>query len=465
MSVSIWWIRRDLRLDDNAALQAARTGSDSLLPVFILDPHLLNLKAEKRQQFLFEGLRALDVALQRRGSRLVVRAGPPQEALARLVTETAATALFAEEDYSPYARQRDAAVAAELPLHLAPGLTVHHPQATRKSDGSPYTVFTPFSKAWKALPWPGAPAPLPPGPLPALPRVESLELPSSRPLALFPAGEQEAQRRLASFLSDGVYRYHLERDRLDLESTSLLSPYLRFGMLSIRRAVADLQTVMENEPDAEAHRGGETWLNELIWREFYQCILYFYPEVLQNAFNLRYRHIAWHQAPEALQAWQEGRTGYPVVDAAMRQLAHTGWMHNRARMITASFLAKDLLINWQAGERWFMQHLVDGDPAANNGGWQWTAGVGTDSAPYFRVFNPVLQGQKFDPQGSYVRQWLPELEQVPDDFIHQPWRMAAELQQRAGCIIAKDYPAPIVEHRLARQRALAAYQAAGAPTG
>ncbi len=219
---------------------------------------------------------------------------------------------------------------------------------------------------------------------------------------------------------------------------------------------------MENEPSRGT--GARTLVNELIWREFYSAFCTSIRSIAKRLQPALPPHCL-APAPEALQAWQEGRTGYPVVDAAMRQLAHTGWMHNRARMITASFLAKDLLINWQAGERWFMQHLVDGDPAANNGGWQWTAGVGTDSAPYFRVFNPVLQGQKFDPQGSYVRQWLPELEQVPDDFIHQPWRMAAELQQRAGCIIAKDYPAPIVEHRLARQRALAAYQAAGAPTG
>ncbi len=199
-------------------------------------------------------------------------------------------------------------------------------------------------------------------------------------------------------------------------------------------------------------------MNELVWREFYSAILYHFPYVRQMAFRPAMRQISWRNDPADFAAWAAGRTGYPVVDAAMRQLNTTGWMHNRARMIVASFLTKDLLVDWRWGERYFMQQLLDGDPAANNGGWQWTAGTGTDAAPYFRVFNPVLQGIKFDPQGAYVRRWTPELAAVPDEFIHTPWKMPVELQRSAGCIIGKDYPAPIVDHAAARQRVLAAYR-------
>jgi deoxyribodipyrimidine photo-lyase len=228
-------------------------------------------------------------------------------------------------------------------------------------------------------------------------------------------------------------------------------------MISVRQATISAQSAIEIAPNAQARKSAETWLNELIWREFYINILHHFPRVRGHSFRSEYDRIGWDNEQTAFTAWCEGRTGYPVVDAAMRQLAQTGWMHNRARMIVASFLVKDLLIDWRWGERWFMQHLVDGDPAANNGGWQWVAGTGTDAAPYFRVFNPVLQGQKFDPQGAFVRRWLPELNQVPDKFVHHPWTMPMEEQQKAGCLIGPDYPAPIVDHGQARQRALAAF--------
>jgi deoxyribodipyrimidine photo-lyase len=205
-----------------------------------------------------------------------------------------------------------------------------------------------------------------------------------------------------------------------------------------------------------------TWLNELIWREFYISILMHFPEVRRRSFREVYRHLLWDNDREAFLAWQEGRTGYPIVDAAMRQLLATGWMHNRARMIVASFLTKDLLVDWRWGERHFMQHLIDGDPAANNGGWQWTAGTGTDAAPYFRVFNPVLQSNRYDPEGAYIRRWVPELADVPDEVIHHPWTMSRAQQERSGCIVGLDYPAPIVEHKVARERAIAAYDRARA---
>jgi deoxyribodipyrimidine photo-lyase len=236
-------------------------------------------------------------------------------------------------------------------------------------------------------------------------------------------------------------------------------------MLSARQAAAAAPLAMERAPDAAARQGAETWLNELIWREFYIHILHHFPHVRRHSFRPELEAIPWANDEAAFAAWCAGRTGYPVVDAAMRQLAETGWIHNRARMIVASFLVKDLLIDWRWGERWFMQHLLDGDPAANNGGWQWTASTGTDAAPYFRIFNPVLQGQKFDPDGAYVRPWLPELAGVPGEFIHQPWAMPVEMQRRARCVVGQDYPAPVVDHTQARERTLAAYGQARQASG
>ncbi len=461
MSASVWWIRRDLRLDDNPALNAALEQGSTVIPVFILDERLLRVSAPARQSFLFDGLRHLDADLRQRGSRLVVRAGPPETVLAGLLAESGTRAIFAEEDFTPFARRRDALVSAKLPLQLVSGLTVHHPQAVLKPDGRPYTVFTPFSRFWRALPLP-QPRPARSGALPPVPDLPSLPIPESAPGPFFPAGETEARRRLSAFLDGPVFEYAADRNRLDLDGTSVLSPYFRFGMLSPARALHACLLAARTAPDEPARRGCETWINELVWREFYQSILYHFPHVLQTAFNPALRAVPWRDSPADLQSWQQGRTGFPVVDAAMRQMLETGWMHNRARMIVASFLVKDLLINWQAGERWFMQHLVDGDPAANNGGWQWTAGTGTDAAPYFRIFNPVSQGKKFDPDGLYVRRWVPELANVPLEYLHEPWLMPEDIQQGSDCRIGWNYPTPIVDHAAARPRALAAYQASRA---
>ena len=228
-------------------------------------------------------------------------------------------------------------------------------------------------------------------------------------------------------------------------------------MLSARQAAWAARQAIEQAEDSPVQRSAETWLNELIWREFYVTILLHFPQVRRAAFRPRLLNITWRNDPAEFTAWTDGRTGYPVVDAAMRQLNTCGWMHNRGRMITASFLTKDLLVNWRWGERYFMQHLIDGDPAANNGGWQWTAGSGADAAPFFRIFNPTLQALKFDPQGAYVRKWVPELALVPDEYIHEPWKMPLPLQRQANCRMGRDYPAPLVDHAAARQRALNAY--------
>ncbi len=445
---ALWWIRRDLRLHDNPALQAA-LGHGAVLPVFVLDPALAGQSA-RRQAFLWGGLRALDAGLRQRGSRLVVRRGEPAAVLRELLAETGAAAIHAEEDYTPYARSRDAAVARSLPLELVQGQTVHHPLAVLKPDGRPYTVYTPFSRAWKAL-LPERLALLPaPGRIPSAQAEPGVELPEVSGEALFPAGEEEALRRLERFAASPIQHYAETRNRPGLDGTACLSPYLRFGMLSMRQAAAAGLAAMQAAPDGAARQSAETWLNELIWREFYIGILYHFPHVRHTAFNASLAKIPWRNEAGEFEAWKSGQTGVPLVDAAMRQLLATGWMHNRARMLAASFLVKDLLVDWRRGERWFMEQLLDGDPAANNGGWQWTAGTGTDAAPYFRIFNPVLQSVKFDPHGDYIRRWVPELAHLAEDVIHAPWEKG---------IKAPGYPEkPLVEHARARAQALAAYQ-------
>jgi len=466
VTVALWWVRRDLRLADNRALEAALAAADQVIPVFVLDPTLLNSPraGPKRVAFLFGGLRQMDGALRARGSHLIIRHGDPPDELTALLAESGASAIFAEEDFSPYARLRDARVAEHLPLNLVAGPIVHLPGTVLKADGRPYTVFTPFSRKWRALPPPGNGEIIsPPDRLSTPPGLRSLPIPSEpglSPGVPFPPGEGEAIRRLTSFAGGEdapIHRYATTRDRLDEEGTSRLSPYLRFGMLSARHAISAARNAIHTAPGTSSREGADSWLNELIWREFYVHILYHFPHVVEESFRENLRDVPWENDEAAFAALCEGRTGYPVVDAGMRQMVQTGWMHNRARMIVASFLVKDLLIDWRWGEQFFMQHLVDGDPAANNGGGQRTACTGTDAAPYFRVFNPVLQGKKHDPEGTYVRTWVPELRRVPDRYVHQPWKMPPDGQRAAGCILGQDYPAPIVDHAWARERALAAY--------
>ena len=437
---SIWWIRRDLRLTDNPALHSALDAGD-VIPVFILDP-AFSAQSPRRRSFLYEGLSSLNKNLQTRGSYLVIRTGKPVDVLRQLIQEANATAIFAEEDYTPYARKRDSQIASQLPVQLILGQTVHHPEFVKKADGKPYTIYTPYSKIWKSLlqeikliPAPkniNTPAGIQSDPIPAF---------ESNPL--FPAGEAEALKRLKDFASKRIFAYDEARNRMDLDGTSSLSPYLRFGMLGLRQAVSAAR-----QASAES-RGAEVWLNELIWREFYIQILYHFPHVSQNAFNASLANIPWRNNESEFSAWKNGLTGMPIVDAAMRQLKKTGWMHNRARMIVASFLVKDLLIDWRWGEAWFMENLLDGDLAANNGGWQWTAGTGTDAAPYFRIFNPVLQSAKFDPDGNYIRKWVPELSGLNAKGIHTPWGFDIKIP---------GYPErPIVDRGIVKERTLKAY--------
>jgi deoxyribodipyrimidine photo-lyase len=447
---AIWWIRRDLRLTDNAAFHAALDAAGaagSVIPTFIIDPAFSRSSA-RRKDFLFEGLHALDKDLRARGSYLLIRSGEPFASLKKLLSETKAEAIFAEEDFTPYARKRDEKIAHFLPLDLIQGQTVHHPVSVLKSNGKPYTVYTPYSKVWKSkLP---ASLTLLPAPEQITTRagIPGEPLPKYRVSPLFPAGEQEALVRLEEFLHQRIYAYSENRDRMDLEGTSALSPYLRFGMLGLRQAVQSARRALSGAKNAAYKRSAETWLTELIWREFYIQILYHFPHVSKTAFNPSLANIPWRNNESEFEAWKEGRTGVPIVDAAMRQLKEIGWMHNRARMIVASYLVKDLLIDWQRGEAWFMENLLDGDLAANNGGWQWTAGTGTDAAPYFRIFNPVLQSAKFDPNGEYIRKWVPQLRKLDTRDIHAPWEKGIKVN---------GYPErPIIERD--KERTLQAYQ-------
>lgn len=484
----IWihWFRRDLRVRDNPALHtAAVRGNGRVIPLFILDDSILHASrtGAARIAFMIDALRDLDASLRTRGSRLVVRRGRTLDVIRDLVQETGATGVAWNRDYTPFARRRDTQVEALLrdlnvETFSAEDAVILGPDDVRTDAGRPYTVYTPYWRRWRALVEQRRDALLHEFDAPLLhpvpDHVVDLAIPDVADLGITvsqripPGGETPGAARLAAFIDlAGDYSiagYAEGRNLLAEPATSRLSPYLRFGCVAPRQALRAALRLLDQRDDnqniARIARSIETWIGELAWRDFYYQILWHYPHVLRRSFKSQYDTLAWENDTALFDAWKEGRTGYPIVDAAMRQLNQEAWMHNRARMIVASFLTKDLLIDWRWGERYFMQQLVDGDHAANNGGWQWSAGTGTDAQPYFRIFNPVSQGQKFDPQGAYVRRYLPELAQVSDRYLHAPWTMPRAEQQRCGVVVGRDYPAPIVNHAERRMRALSLYRTA-----
>ncbi len=465
MSAVIHWFRRDLRLHDNTALQAALESGQTVIPLFVFDPAILKSQrtGAPRLKFMLRSLEALDHTLHQYDTKLLIRQGSPAKIIPALIEETGAQALYFNRDYTPFALRRDEALRTGLLIEVCDfdDAVILPPGVVLKDDDTPYTVYTPFMKRWKSLPKP-EPATFKPGRFHDLVGINSGWLPSLGDLGFADtiempeASEEVAQKRLAAFVARPVYHYGETRNSLVADpfhdermAVSCLSPYLRLGQLSPRQCYWAARAAFDAAPDEVSRQSVETWINELIWREFYIHIMFHFPHVDQRSFRPQFESIEWENDREKLQAWKEGRTGYPAVDAAMRQLQAIGWLPNRARMMVASFLTKDLLIDWRAGELHFMQHLIDGDPAANNGGWQWSAGTGTDAQPYFRIFNPISQSKKFDPEGNYIRHWLPELRDVPDRYIHTPWLMETPPQ---------DYPTPIVDHREARESALKAYR-------
>jgi deoxyribodipyrimidine photo-lyase len=455
------WFTRDLRVHDHPPLRAALDRGERVVPVFCFDDRLLSGRnaSGPRTQFMLECLHDLD---ERLGGLLVIRRGPPERELPALAREAGADEVHFSADSSPFARRRIERV--ERALEEAGVACVAHPglhavddlAGMRTQAGKPYTVFSPFHRAWLQVPRRevvGRPRSL--GSLPSglrkgrLPSLASLGLEQEVEEPL-PGGESAGRERLSRFLRDGVGEYADNHDALGRDKTSRLSPYIHFGCLSPR----------EIESRLPRGKGAEAFRRQLCWRDFHHHVLLHFPDNAHAEFQERYRgELSWSDDEEAFRAWCEGRTGYPLVDAGMRQLRREGWMHNRARLVVGSFLTKDLGIDWRWGERWFMRLLIDGDQANNNGNWQWIASVGVDPQPFFRrLYNPARHMERFDPRGDYVRRYVPELRDVPDEHVREPWTMPEEVQREAGCVIGQDYPEPIVDHGKARAEAFARYR-------
>jgi deoxyribodipyrimidine photo-lyase len=457
------WFRRDLRCEDHAALHEALRAARAVHCVFVFDTEILDAlesRADRRVEFIHASVAELRAALEAFGGGLIVLHGRARDEVPRLAAELGVQAVYLNRDYEPQAIARDAAVQrrlldAGIALHAFKDQALFDRDEVVSREGRPFSVFTPYRNAWLArlaahpprelevAPHAGALVRAPARPLPTLEsmgfaRTNLRELP-------LPTGASGARKLFADF-RPRMPHYHERRDYPALRGPSYLSVHLRFGTISVR-ALARAALAAKGE-------GAQVWLSELAWRDFYFMILYHHPQVVAHAFRPEFDALEFPGADAAFRAWCEARTGYPLVDAAMRQLNQTGYMHNRLRMVTASFLVKDLHVDWRKGERYFAAQLNDYDLSANNGGWQWAASTGCDAQPYFRIFNPVTQSERFDPEGRFIRMYLPELADVPAKHIHAPWKMSAAEQGAARLTIGEDYPAPIVDHAQARELTL-----------
>jgi deoxyribodipyrimidine photo-lyase len=468
MSAALVWFRRDLRVHDHAALHHALQAHDRVYCAFVFDTTILDPlpRRDRRVEFILRAVEEVAAALQEMGGGLIVRHGDPLLEVPRLVAELGVSAVYSNRDYEPGAIARDEEVSRCLVSTDFRFLTFKDQVIFERDEvltqgGTPFSVFTPYKNAWlKRL----VAADLQPWPVEAYgshlaPPPDGERMPTLRDLGFeatdldelrLPTGMSGAQALFRDF-TERMADYGARRDFPAIKGTSYLSTHLRFGTISIRQLAAYAH--------AQASRGAATWLSELIWRDFYHAILWHHPRVATQCFKPAFDALRWDSAPDLFAAWCAGRTGYPLVDAAMRQLSHAGWMHNRLRMVTASFLSKDLGVDWRRGEAWFAERLLDFDLAANNGGWQWAASTGCDAQPWFRIFNPVTQSEKFDAEGRFIRRYVPELDKVPKKFIHAPWTMSLAQQAACGVRIGHDYPLPVVDHAAARERTLARFKA------
>ena len=475
----LMWFRNDLRLSDNPALHAAAASGAPVVPVYVLDDEAPGgwRPGGASRWWLDGSLAALQRQLEAIGSRLILARGPTRDVLTRLARETRAHTVYCSRAYEPWASALETRIKADLDamgvaLKRHRGALLFEPESLRTQQGAPFRVYTPFARAVFADSETGAilsaPTKLPPPPhWPQSDALVDWKLKPTAPdwaaglRAAWHPGETAARDRLTNFLADGVVRYHDDRNRPDRTGTSRLSPHLHHGEISVRQCWQSARAAAAADPASA--RGADVFLRELLWREFSNHLLVHNPLLPDAPFRDSFARFPWAPNRDHLERWQRGQTGYPIVDAGMRELWTTGWMHNRVRMIAASFLIKHLLQPWQAGEAWFWDTLVDADLAANAASWQWVAGSGVDAAPYFRIFNPVKQGETFDPAGDYVRTWCPELSQMPAPEIHAPWAARASTLASAGVVLGRSYPHPIVDHMAARARALAAFEATKAP--
>ncbi len=474
------WFRRDLRDYDHHALAQALAAGAPVYAAFVFDREILDAlpsPADRRVEFIWDSVRELDAALRRRGGGLLVRHARAREAIPALAAALGVAAVYANHDYEPAALDRDAAVAHALAdlgiaLRTCKDQVILERAEVMTQAGRPFTVFTPYKNAWLRTLVPAhlaahdvdanaaALAPPPRALDGGIPALETMGFARTNLAALgVVAGMAGGAARFADF-RQRVGDYREARDYPAVKGPSYLSVHLRFGTVSVRELVAFAHAASLRAGGA----GAATWLSELIWREFYAQILWHHPHVVTRAFKPEYDGLAFPDDAARFAAWCEGRTGYPIVDAAMRQLNATGYMHNRLRMIAASFLVKDLLVDWRRGERVFAERLIDFDLASNNGGWQWAASTGCDAQPYFRIFNPVTQSERFDAQGAFIRRYVPELAPLDGNEIHAPWTVPPAIQQAKGVVSGRDYPVPIVDHALARAQALALFGAARRPS-